>query len=178
MFAGKSSAILTRVKRANFLGWKTMVLTCSIDNRYDKSGTKIMTHDLIGIDAIGVSVLKGVREMSEYSESRLIIIEEGQFFTDLYDFVVTAVETDGKDVVVVGLDGDSDRKPFGELLRLVPIADDITRLAALCKRCGDGSLALFTALVNGVKESQVCVGGADKYEPMCRTHYLENARNI
>ena len=178
MFAGKSSTILSRVKRAEVLGWKTMVITCDIDKRYDESGAKVMTHDLAGIDAIGVSKLDGISWTKDYLKTRLIVIEEAQFFPDLYEFVVNAVEKHGKDVVVVGLDGDSDRKPFGQILNLVPLADEVMRLTALCKKCGDGTAALFTALVSGVKEGQVCVGGADRYEPMCRMHYLINLQNF
>ncbi len=178
MFAGKSSAILSRVKRAKVLGWKTMVITCDIDKRYDVSGAKVMTHDLTGIEAIGVNVLEGITWTKEYLHARLIVIEEAQFFPDLYKFVVEAVDKHGKDVVVVGLDGDSDRKPFGQILDLVPLADEVMRLTSLCKRCGDGTAAIFTALVSGVKGEQVCVGGAEKYEPMCRLHYLINKQNL
>jgi thymidine kinase len=179
MFAGKSSAVIAKIRRAEVVGWKTLVLTSSLDNRYENSGTesKIMTHDKYGIAAIGVNVLKGIRERADYLSARLVIIEEAQFFPDLYDFVLAAVETDGKDVVVVGLDGDSSRKPFGQILNLVPLADEVIRLTSLCKRCGDGTPALFSCLVNGsaaVKKEQVFVGGPDMYEAMCRKHCLEN----
>jgi thymidine kinase len=177
MFAGKSSAILSRVRRARTLGWNVFLVTCAIDTRYDASGARIMTHDKEGCSAIGVRSLEGVRGMADYRASRLVVIEEAQFFPDLYDFVLAAVEEDKKDVVVVGLDGDSDRKPFGKVLDLIPLSDKITKLTALCKRCGDGTGAIFSACVRGHKEGQVCVGGEDMYEPMCRKHYLENAIN-
>jgi len=87
------------------------------------------------------------------------------------------VEAYGKDVIVVGLDGDSDRKPFGDIIYLVPIADVITKLTALCRRCGDGSIALFTSLKrDATKDGIVCVGGADTYEPLCRKHFCEVKR--
>ena len=176
MFAGKSSAVIAKIRRAEAIGWKTMVLTSTLDNRYAES--KVMTHDKYGIAAIGVNVLKGIRERADYLSARLVIIEEAQFFSDLYDFVMEAVETDGKDVVVVGLDGDSSRKPFGQILNLVPLADEVIRLTSLCKRCGDGTAALFSCLVNGssaIKKEQVFVGGPDMYEAMCRRHCLENS---
>ena len=85
------------------------------------------------------------------------------------------VEVYRKDVIVVGLDGDSDRKPFGEILQLIPLANSVTKLAALCKRCCDGTEGNFTALISKEeKKQQIYVGGADKYLPMCRRHYLEN----
>jgi thymidine kinase len=179
MFAGKSSAVITKVRRAEVIGWKTLVITSSIDTRYENTDTgtsHLTTHDKNSLSALGVSVLKGVCERSDYISARLIVIEEAQFFPDLYEFVIRAVEKDGKDVIVVGLDGDSDRKPFGQMLNLVPIADEILRLTSLCKRCGDGSPALFSALVRGTaKAEQIFVGGTDVYEAMCRKHYLENS---
>jgi thymidine kinase len=175
MFAGKSSAILSRVRRARTLSWNCFLVTCAIDTRYDLSGASIMTHDKEGISAIGVKSLEGVKEMKDYKDSKLVIIEEGQFFPDLFDFVINAVDKEKKDVVVVGLDGDSDRKPFGKILDLIPYCDKVTKLTSLCKRCGDGTPAIFSACVKGDKHGQqVCVGGADMYEPMCRKHYLEN----
>jgi thymidine kinase len=177
MFAGKSSAVLQKVRRAEVLGWKHLVITAAIDTRYDLSGAAVVTHDQSRCNALGVKVLEGVQDLPAYKEAKLVIIEEGQFIPDLYDFVVRAVEVDCKEVVVVGLDGDSDRKPFGDILRLIPLANEVVRLTALCKRCGDGTAALFSALVKGTKEGQVCVGGADRYEPMCRKHYLKNSKN-
>jgi len=179
MFAGKSSAVISRVRRAEVLGWKTFVITSAKDDRYKESSSsaKIMTHDKAGIEAFGVTVLKGTREHPEYSAARLIVVEEAQFFQDLYEFVVAAVEMDGKDVIVVGLDGDSDRRPFGDILRLVPLADEVLRLTSLCKRCGDGTPALFSALCRGhdEKTEQIFVGGSDMYEAVCRKHYIENS---
>jgi thymidine kinase len=175
MFAGKSSAILSRVRRARTLEWNCFLVTNAIDTRYDMSGASIMTHDKDGVSAIGVKSLEGVKEMKDYKDSKLVIIEEGQFFPDLFDFVINAVDKEKKDVVVVGLDGDSDRKPFGKVLDLIPYCDKVTKLTSLCKRCGDGTPAIFSACVKGDKHGQqVCVGGADMYEPMCRKHYLEN----
>ena len=174
MFSGKSSAVVQKIRRAQILGWKTLNITSNIDTRYDISGSRIVTHDKAYVEALGVKVLEGICHRPEYKAARLIVIEEAQFFAGLYEFVIKAVESDGKDVIVVGLDGDSERKPFGQILELIPIADEVIRLSALCKECGDGTPALFTALVNGVKSEQICVGGSDMYEPMCRQHYLVN----
>ncbi len=175
MFAGKSSAILSRVRRARTLDWSCFIVTCAIDKRYDSSGASIMTHDKEGVSAYGATYLDEVKEHEEYNEARLVVIEEGQFFPDLLDFVKEAVDIEKKDVVVVGLDGDSDRHKFGQILDLIPLCDKVTKITALCKRCGDGTPAIFSACIKGDKNGeQVCVGGADMYEPMCRKHYLEN----
>jgi thymidine kinase len=175
MFAGKSSAILSRVRRARTLDWSCFIVTCAIDTRYDASGASIMTHDKEGVSAFGAKLLSEIKDKSEYKDARLVIIEEGQFFPDLLEFVKHAVDVEKKDVVVVGLDGDSERKKFGQMLDLIPLCDKVTKLTSLCKRCGDGTAAIFSACVKGDKHGQqVCVGGADMYEPMCRKHFLEN----
>jgi len=174
MFAGKSSAAVARVARAKVLGWKTMVITSSLDTRYEGS-TAIKTHDHTVVPAVGLKRLGEILTFGDFHSAKLVIIEEAQFFPDLYMIVKLAVEVHRKNVVVIGLDGDSERNPFGDILHLIPLADTVTRLTALCKRCGDGSPAFFTALVGGKKAAQVCVGGSEKYEAMCRVHYLENA---
>jgi len=91
----------------------------------------------------------------------------------LIPFVQAAVDEHGKHVVVVGLDSDADRQPFGDVLALASLADSIEKKTALCRRCGDGTLAIFTrAVVSVAKEGQIAVGGADMYEPVCRRHFL------
>jgi thymidine kinase len=126
--------------------------------------------------ATGVKELREILTLGEFHAADLVIIEEGQFFPDLYDIVLRLVEVNQKRVVVVGLDGDSDRKPFGQILDLIPLADTVTKLTALCKRCNDGTVGLFSGFLSLKKDKQVCVGGTETYEPMCRRHYLENKR--
>jgi hypothetical protein len=98
--------------------------------------------------------------------------EVGILLDDLYEFVLKAVERDGKHVVVGGLDGDCFRKPFGQILQLIPLADRVTKLSSLCKGCGDGTIGLFTFRTTKSKEI-VEVGGSETYMPLCRKHYLE-----
>ncbi len=178
MFAGKSSAVLQRIRRAKVIGRNVFIVTSILDTRYDLSGTSVKTHDKEGIVAtgIGVNELPDILRLASFQQCDTIIIEEAQFFNNLYNMVKTMVEVYKKDVIVVGLDGDSDRKPFGEILQLIPFADSVTKLAALCKICSDGTEGHFTALVaeKASKTQQIYVGGADKYLPMCRLHYLEN----
>jgi len=175
MFAGKSTVAVTRVRRARILGWKTFVITSALDTRYESAAFSIKTHDRDGVPAVGISKLHDVLTFGDFLSANMIVIEEAQFFPDLYEFVKKAVEVYQKTVVVVGLDGDSERKPFGQILELIPIADTVTKLSALCKRCGDGSPAVFTALVKaGSKQEQVYVGGSETYEAMCRKHYTIN----
>jgi thymidine kinase len=106
-----------------------------------------------------------------------VVIEEGQFFTDLLYFVERAVDNDKKHVIVAGLSGDFKRRPFGQILDLVPIADSIEKLTAFCKLCCDGTFAHFSKRIVGSGEcdttaDQILVGTSDTYLPVCRFHYL------
>lgn len=168
MFAGKSSAILQIVNRHKSIGRSTLLISHSIDSRYS-SENYIVNHDGSKIQCHKTNSLSLMN--NELVDAKLVIIEEAQFFNDLYVFVLDLVEKQGKDVIVVGLDGDADRKPFGQILDLVPLCDKITKLKAFCKLCADGKEALFT-FCKKKKDEQVCVGGDDIYMPLCRRHYL------
>ena len=140
-----------------------------MDTRY--SLEYISSHDSIMIAATSVETLMDRLATEEYKTAQLILIEEGQFFPDLFDFVMLAVEKDKKQVVVAGLDGDRFRKPFGDILKLIPLADRIQKLTAFCKLCGDGTPALFT-YGSTEDETLVVLGQADIYQAVCRKHYL------
>jgi thymidine kinase len=174
MFSGKTSALQSIIRRHEVLGLKCVAYKPLIDGRYGED-EYIYNHDKIKVSAIPVTYLTQQALYTKYEEASLIIIEEGQFFGDLYEFVLKAVETDGKHVIVAGLDGDRFRKPFGQLLQLIPIADRITKLTSLCKLCatsGQATPALFSYGATKVTDT-VHVGGPECYMPLCRKHYLE-----
>ena len=75
----------------------------------------------------------------------------------------------GKKIIVGGLDGDYQQKPFGELLQLIPLAEKITRLSALCQQCLDGTPAYFTKRTVQ-SDDQLLIGGAESYQPVCFKH--------
>jgi thymidine kinase len=124
--------------------------------------------------ALSDSTLMGFLTHPNYAISKLVVIEEAQFFPDLVDFVKQVVDTDKKHCIVVGLDGDSERKPFGQVLEVCAMAEEVVKFNALCKRCGNGTEAPFTYAHNVVTNSvsNVCVGADDRYIPLCREHYL------
>jgi thymidine kinase len=173
MFAGKTSEIQSVVRRYECLGKEVLVLTADIDNRYQSSVTAIVNHDRTAIPAraVGVGDLLRMLDHSAFEKATAVVVDEAQFFVGcLVDFVQRAVEVYGKHVVVVGLDGDANRAPFGDVLKLIPLADSVEKKTALCKRCGDGTAAIFTR-ARGSQEAQVAVGGAEMYEPVCRRHF-------
>jgi thymidine kinase len=176
MFAGKSSAIQSIIRRHQSLGWNVFVITHSMDTRYSEE-PMIVNHDRQMLPANATDKLMPLLEDSEYKRSRLVVIEEAQFFADLVPFVQSVVDRDGKHAVVVGLDGDAERRPFGHVLDIIPLADRVTKLTAMCKKCQDGTPAIFTFAHSHTTEAAVlsgepCVGADEKYIPLCRKHYL------
>ena len=112
-------------------------------------------------------------DTSHFESADTIFIDEAQFFADLYEFVKSAVETHNKNVVVIGLDGDSDRENFGQIYKLIPLCDDIIKLKALCSVCKDGTPGIFSKkLINS--SSKIDVGSNGKYIAVCRKCYLSS----
>jgi len=170
MFAGKTSALQSIIRRHEALSIKCIAYKPILDNRQG-SEDFMHTHDGTKVPAHRTESLSIHLFTKDYHDAKLIIIEEGQFFPDLYKFVIYAVETDNKNVIVAGLDGDRFRKPFGEILQLIPIADRVTKLTSLCKLCADGTPALFSYSATSSTET-VHVGGSGMYVSLCRKHYL------
>jgi thymidine kinase len=171
MFAGKSSAACQVIRRNKVIHRPTAVITSALDTRYTQEGA-IVSHNKESYPATAASELLPFLESPEFKAAACIIIEEAQFFPDLKAFCLEAVDTHGKEVICVGLDGDSERRPFGQLLDLIPFADKVHKLAALCTRCRDGTAAIFSFRKPGGTVGQISVGAEDKYEPLCRRHYL------
>ena len=171
MFSGKSSYLLSSIRKYKEIKWPIFIITSSFDTRYS-TDAKIINHNQESCVAdVAVKKLSDLSTNIKYLEANVIIIEEGQFFEDLIPFVVEAVELYEKHVIVAGLDGDANRKPFGTLLDLIPYCDSIIKLKAFCKICNNGTEALFTSR-REASALIVDVGGADKYEALCRSHYL------
>ena len=180
MFAGKSTSILSAISRAKIFNWNYLLFTSFIDTRYDTSGSSIQTHDGLSIPAIPCKNLQDILTHPGYDSANMIIIEEAQFFSGLYNIVKHMLDIDNKHILVVGLDGDSERKPFGEVLNCISLATKVTRLTAYCRRCNSEGLGIkeapYSANVKSCqKKDQILVGGSESYEPMCLIHYLKNA---
>jgi thymidine kinase len=175
MFSGKSSAILQIVNRYKSIGHTIVLISHSIDSRYSELDY-IVNHNGQQVPCFKDNTLMKYVDTPACMNSKVIIIEEAQFFNDLYTFVETLVDTYQKDVIVVGLDGDTERKPFGQIMSLVPMCDKIIKLKAFCKICANGNEALFT-YCKKEKHEQICVGGEDIYMPLCRIHYLSKISN-
>lgn len=170
MFSGKSSYIYTIVNRYASIGVETLVIKPASDIRYSDK-PEVVTHDGVKFACYSTAghLMNIPHEIT--NTPNVIIIEESQFFDDLVVFVRSLVESFHKNVVVVGLDGDSNRKPFGQVLDCIPLADKVTRLTAMCANCADGTPALFSYRKVHIG-GQVLIGGTDSYAPYCRKCYM------
>lgn len=173
MYSGKTSRLLTVYKQMRVCDVGVLVVNFVEDKRY--SETMMATHDRTEIPCIFVERLSDIEERPKYKSrldaARAVLINEGQFFADLYEKVAHFVETMHKQVYVCGLDGDYMRKPFGDLLKLIPLADSVIKLRSLCRICKDGTPALFSHRIRkDVKEQKLI--GSDEYVPVCRKCYV------
>ena len=173
MWSGKSTEIIRIAKRYQSINKNVLILKNNKDNRYNFSDSYIVSHDQDKIKCVNTSELIKLIDTEIFEKAEIIIIEEAQFFKDLYDFTILSTDLRNKKVIIVGLDGDFKRQPFGDILKLIPCSEKVTKLNAYCKLCNDGTLANFTKrCINNTK--QELVGSDDIYMAVCRKHYLEN----
>lgn len=171
MFAQKTTELLRRVKRYKSIGYKVLIINYSGDTRYGQEC--IASHDRETEKAVCVDALQLVNVYAQSGEYQVIAIDEGQFFSDLFEYVTRWADTLPVHIIVAGLDGTSDRTPFGDMLRLIPHAEEVERLSAYCSECRDGTVAIYSKYIAAAKkdENGVAIGGAESYRPVCRRHY-------
>ncbi len=175
MFAQKTTELLRQIRRYSSIGYRVRVVNYKEDTRYGENC--ISSHD---VDQHPAQCVERLSELEgQLGDVDVLVIDEGQFFGDLYECVTRWCDTLPLHVIVCGLDGDAARRPFGDVLRLVPHAENLMRLSAYCAECRDGTHAHFTlrtvmseADPLRASEEQKAVGGADMYKPVCRRHYL------
>lgn len=168
MFSGKTSKLLELYRQYTFCNVPILVVNHSFDKRYHSE--KLSTHDKTMIPCLSVTTLSDIINEENIKKYPVILINEGQFFQDINETVRRLVEVHNKTVYVCGLDGDFERKKFGNLLELIPFADNIIKLHSLCFNCKNGTKAPFSCRLSG--ETQQTVIGSDNYVPLCRNCYL------
>jgi thymidine kinase len=184
MFSSKTTRLVEIYKQCKFCNISVAVINHSIDNRYDDE--LLSTHDKIKIPCIkterlfdiwtdeidmedNVSCIPRINEKFKVATSDVILINEGQFFPDLEDFVKQLL-INNKKVYVCGLDGDFERKKFGQMLDLIPLCDKVYKLTSLCSLCKTGTKGIFSMRLTSNKEQTLV--GSDNYIPVCRTCYV------
>ena len=171
MFAGKSTELIKRIKCFQILEKKILIINHIFNNRYGING--LSTHDHVKVE--GSLNLENLKDVTKYhknlfEDADIIIIEELQFFKDAFEMVTDWIDNCGKYVIGAGLVSDYKKQPFGDVLRLIPHAENVTKLSALCKKCKDGTKACFTKRIS-CEEDTVLVGSDSCYEAVCRKHY-------
>jgi len=186
MFSGKTSKLVEIYKQCQFCNIPVAVINHSIDKRYDN--TLLSTHDKVMIPCIQTNKLidiwyynLDIKTNEENSHNLLriddsvklinanvILINEGQFFEDLYPAVEHMLRHNKK-IYIGGLDGDFERKKFGHIIDLIPLCDKITKMTSLCSLCKDGTAGIFSKRISSEKEQTVV--GSDNYIPVCRNCY-------
>ena len=175
MFSGKTTKLLDIMDAFDKKDVKYIAIKPEIDNRYtDTDNNYIVSHNLKKKQCNITSNLKDIFEeikVKQESDSiQYILIDEGQFFNNLYNFCILCLEKLNINVIVTGLDGDYKRKPMGEILDLLPIANTITKLSSKCNVCQEDAIFTHRTVAN---TDQVLIGGSDEYIPLCRKHYVE-----
>ena len=184
MFSGKTSKLIEVYKQCIFCNIPVCVINHLIDKRYHQS--MLSSHDKIMVPCLQATELNELWTNSEnkndnllphniVQNSSVVLINEGQFFPDLYEVVLDMIKNNKK-VYICGLDGDFERKKFGQIIDLIPHCDTITKLTSLCSLCKNGNRGIFSMRLT--KEKEQTLVGSDNYIPVCRNCYISNYSNL
>ena len=166
MFSGKTEELLRRLRRAVLAHRKVEIFKPAVDNRY--SDNAVVSHDANSIPSTPVELSGNILLLA--ADVDVVGIDEAQFFDDDIVDVCLKLTEMGVRVIVAGLDMDFRGRPFGAMPQLMAIADDVTKVHAICVRCGE--LAQFSHRLTDAQQI-VMLGETDRYEPLCRTCYSQ-----
>lgn len=168
MFAGKSEELIRRIKRLEYAHKKTLVFKPKIDNRYSEN--EIVSHSKIKTRSINIETAQDILKYVD-CDTEAVVIDEVQFLDHEIVHVVEDLANRGIRVIVAGLDRDFRGEPFQNMPELLALAEDVTKLTAICMRCG-APATRTQRLVNGEPASYddpiIIVGASESYEPRCR----------
>ena len=167
MFSGKTEELIRRLRRAMFAGLKVEIFKPSIDTRYSED--RVVSHDEKSIISTPVENASSILLLTSGVE--VVGIDEAQFFDGSLVEVCTRLADAGTRVIVAGLDMDFAGNPFGPMPGLMAVAEYISKVHAICVRCGN--LANYS--YRKVKDDKiVMLGEKDIYEPICRSCYIKS----
>lgn len=167
MFSGKTEELIRRLRRVQLAGKKVEIFKPDIDVRYHV--TAVVSHNETSVPSIPVANSQNILLYSEGVD--VIGIDEAQFLDEELPDVCETLARKGIRVIVAGLDMDSEGKPFGQIPNLLAISDYITKVHAICVRCGD--IAHFTYRISAV-QGKILLGEKESYEPRCRRCFYDN----
>lgn len=181
MYAGKTSKLQELYHLYSHYNIPVKVINYIDDNRYNNDNN-LYSHDSVTIPCIKCKHINDIypinkstittSTLEEFTSIDVYLINEGQFFGDIVEWVTTAVNPPyNKTIYICGLDGDFKRKPFGNWLDIIPLCDKITKLTSRCGICKINS-ALFSHRLSDEKEQIVI--GSENYLPVCRKCYNQH----
>jgi len=164
MFSGKTEALIQRAKEEQFKNQNIQVFKPSIDNRY--SNKNVVSHNKNKIECIVIN--SAIEILSFRDNINIFLIDEAQFFDKEITNVCQKLASKGKKIIIAGLDRDYEAKPFGQMLSLISISNNVTKLKSICSVCKKSAEYSYriTEEIN-----QVLIGEAEKYEPRCKICY-------
>lgn len=166
MFSGKTEELIRRLKRGLIAKKRIAVFKPEIDARYEEK--KIVSHNKISIDAYVVKNTKDILLNSK--DFDVVAIDEAQFFDDELLETVNLLANKGKRIIIAGLDMDYMGRPFGIMSNILAVANDVTKLRAICNNCG--CLASYSFRKNNT-ESLIHVGEKNDYMALCRKCFFK-----
>ena len=164
MFSGKTEELIRRMKRAKFAKQKVEIFKPSLDTRY--SDVDVVSHDQHSIPSTPIDSSSTIALLS--SDIDVVGIDEAQFLDDGVVDVCNDLANRGVRVIVAGLDMDFQGKPFGPMPALYAIADEVTKVHAICVKCGALAYISHRLVAN---DKRVLLGEQMEYEPLCRECY-------
>lgn len=167
MFSGKTEELIRRMRRALIANQTVQIFKPALDNRYHE--TKVVSHQGTEISSKPVSNSQQILLLNENAD--VVGIDEAQFFDEGIIEVVRSLANNGARVIVAGLDMDFSGKPFGPMPELLASAEFVTKVHAICQKCG--SLANYSFRLSDSK-GLVLLGEKDSYEPRCRSCFFED----
>ncbi len=170
MFSGKTEELIRRIKRAEIAQQKVGIFKPKIDKRYSEKN--VVSHDSKSIPSIPVTEAKEILDHVEDIE--VVGIDEAQFFENDLPEICNHLANNGKRVVIAALDMDFNGKPFGPVPALMAIAEYVTKVHAICMKCGN--LANYSHRLSD-KQKLVVLGEKDIYEPLCRSCFQKTKQN-
>lgn len=164
MFSGKTEELIRRMKRARFAKQKVEIFKPAIDVRYSEED--VVSHDHNVIPSTPVDSSESILLLS--SDTDVVGIDEAQFFDNRLPEVCNELANRGVRVIVAGLDMDFKGIPFGPIPALCAIADEVTKVHAICVKCGALAYVSHRLVEN---DKRVLLGETAEYEPLCRECY-------
>ena len=169
MFSGKTEELIRRMKRAKFARQKVEIFKPSIDTRY--SDEDVVSHDQNTIHSTPIDSSGSIPLLAAGID--VVGIDEAQFLDDGLVDVCNQLANNGVRVIIAGLDMDYKGVPFGPIPALCAIADEVTKVHAICVKCGALAYVSHRLVAD---DRRVMLGEQQEYEPLCRTCYQEAIR--